>query len=189
MLKVILSFFAVHSFAQADQLGFARGNELTATPIQGQVQVTCSGFNGSGSAVYTCRDVVMDPQAYDYFVGPRDPQADKVELVATHEDNSMRIKISNYDGVRGRSRDAFNLWISTLFQKPLLEFGKNLIQYQLYAGEKKREFAGSNQFVVNVKRGSARSCPPAHYNSADVNDCNSQYSICQRYFEEYHNCQ
>lgn len=189
MLKVVFSVLTFFSAAKANTVGFSRGNDLTATPIQGQVQVTCFGFNGSGSAAYTCRDVVLDPQAYDYFIGPRDSRIDKVELTAVHEDNSSRSKVSDYDGVSGKSRDAFNLWISTLFQKPLLELGRNLVRYRLYSRETVLEDAVSNQFIVTVRRGAARNCPAARYDSTDVNDCNSQYSICQRYFEEHRNCQ
>lgn len=189
MLKILFTILSIGSLAKANPIGFARGAEFFATPIQGQVRVTCSGFNGSGSAVYTCRDVVLDPQAYDYFVGPQDPRADKVELIASHEDGSSRSKINNYDGMRGKSRDAFNLWISTLFQKPLLQYGVNSIRYRLLGGENLVESFVEGTFAVMVKKGVQRTCPQAQYTSTDANDCSSQYSICQRYFEEYRNCQ
>ncbi|MBV2169813.1 MAG: hypothetical protein KUL82_14000 [Bdellovibrio sp.] len=186
MLKVLFSIITFCLMAKAHAAGFANGNALIATPIQGQVQVQCNGFNGSGTALYTCRDVVMDPQAYDYFVGPQDARADKVELMAFHEDGSSRSKVNNYDGARGKSRDAFNLWISTLFQKPLLEYGRNTIRYKIFSDNNTPYAQG--EFGVVVQRGAARQCPAATYHSTDSNDCNSQYSICQRYFEEYRNC-
>lgn len=189
MLQVIIAVLAFSAMAQANPIGFASGSTFTATPIQGQVQVTCDGFNGTGSAVFTCRDIVLDPQAYDFFMGPQEPSADRVELIATREDNTTRSKVTSYDGLRGRSREAFNLWISTLFQKPLLAYGKNLIQYRLYSVDVLVDTAANNQFVVNVIKGQKRVCPSARYTSTDVNDCNSQYSICQRYFEEFRNCQ
>lgn len=188
MLNIVLSLLTSCSVAQGTPVGFAKGNELTASPIQGQVRVLCDGFNGTGSALYTCRDVVLDPQAYDYFVGPRDTSIDKVELTATHEDGSSRFKMTDYDGARGKSYEAFNLWISTLFQKPLLEYGVNSIRFRLYTGRELIQM-GEGTFQAIVKRGAARACPAAQYNSTDLNDCNSQYSICQRYFEEFHNCQ
>ncbi|WP_374076226.1 hypothetical protein [Bdellovibrio bacteriovorus] len=188
MLKTVVLLLAFCSLAQA-HTGFSRGNELSATAIQGQVRVICSGFNGSGSAIYSCRDVALDPQAYDYFVGPQDGRANKIELTAAHEDGSSRSKLVDYDGARGKSREAFNLWISTLFQKPLLEFGTNTIRYRIFSGNKLIEPMGEGTFTAVVKRGAARTCPAAQYNSSDISDCNSQYSICQKYFEEYHNCQ
>lgn len=188
MLKSIILVLTTCSSGYAAPVGFSLGNDLVAAPIQGQVQVTCTGFNGNSSAVYTCRDIALDPQAYDFFVGPQDGYADTVELTAIHEDGSSRTKTEDYDGRSGKSRSPLNLWISTIFQKPLLEYGRNIVRYRLYASGRSAETSRGDQFVVTVKRGTARSCPLAHYNSTDVNDCNSQYSICQKYFAEYRNC-
>ncbi|XGC80719.1 hypothetical protein ACES2L_15450 [Bdellovibrio bacteriovorus] len=185
MLKTLLFVFAFSSFAHAQYVGFAKGNQLSATPVQGRVHVVCNGFNGTGAALYSCHDVVLDPAAYDHFIGPKDSRADGVILVVKHEDGSVRDRASSYDGVRGKSRDAFNLWISTLFQKPILEAGVNTVQYRIFSG---KILLAEGRFQAIVTRGGARTCPNAQYNSTDNNDCNSQYSICQRYFEEYNNC-
>ena len=171
----------------ADPVGFSSGTQFKATPIEGQVVVTCEGFNGGGAATFTCRDVVLDPVSYDYFVGPRDARAVRYELRNVREDGSVRTKDDNYDGSRGRSGSAINLWISTLFQKPLLAAGKNKISYALY-GENNREPLSNGEVTINVARSTSRTCPTTHYNSADVNDCNSQYSVCQRYFQQFNNC-
>lgn len=187
MFKTILFILVFGTWAQA-RVGFSRGNEFAATHIQGQVRVICDGFNGAGSATFTCRDVVLEPLAYDYFVGPQDARADKVELIASHEDGSFRSKLVDYNGAQGRSREAFNLWISTLFQKPLLEQGKNTVKYKIYSGGRLLEVTGEGTFTVEVKRGVARTCPTEQFDSSDINDCSSQYSVCQRYFEELRNC-
>lgn len=188
MLRKLSSLLVMVTTTKANAVGFASGNNFTATPIQGRVEVVCNGFNGSSSAIYNCRDVVLDPKAYDYFVGPKAFEADRVELTASHQDGSSRSKTSSYDGERGISRDAFNLWISTLFQRPLLETGKNIISYRIYSRDHLIEVDSNNEFVVNVTKGSMRVCPDARYASTDVNDCNSQYSICQKYFDEFRNC-
>lgn len=189
MLRILFFLTVFCSFAQANNVGFSKGNQLTATPIQGQVTVICNGFNGSDSAAYSCRDVALDPQAYDYFIGPQVYRGDKVELVAQHEDGSTRSRVFNYDGARGRSRDLVNLWVSNFFQKPLLEFGVNTIRFKIYEGTNNIQPFGEGTFQAVVRKGTSRTCPNAQYNSLDVNDCNSPYSICQRYFEEYRNCQ
>nr|BFD64630.1 hypothetical protein BdHM001_33110 [Bdellovibrio sp. HM001] len=176
----------VGSVSQAQHVGFEKGNSLTVTPIQGQVRVMCGGFNGSGSAVYTCRDLVMSPNAYDYFVGPRDGRATKVELTAVHQDGSGRRKTESYSGSRGRSEDAFNLWISTLFQKPLLENGTNKISYRLLGSN---AVYAEGTFTAVVNKSVPKECPATTYQSTDINDCSSQYSVCQRYFREFNNCQ
>lgn len=186
MFKYIAFIIASCSVANAQNIGFEKGNSLIVTPIQGQVKVYCSGFNGDGAAVYSCRDIVMKPGAYDNFVGPRDARATKVELTAVHQDGSNRTKSEDYQGTRGISASAFNLWISTLFQKPLLEVGSNKISYRLTSGS---TLYAEGSFQAVVTKTAMKECPVATYHSTDINDCNSQYSICQRYFKEFNNCQ
>ncbi|NUN04193.1 MAG: hypothetical protein HUU57_00405 [Bdellovibrio sp.] len=192
MLKTILIILAFYTSAHSADGGFAKGNDLVATPVQGQVRVVCNGFNGNDTALYNCRDVALSPSPYDFFVGPqigRSNIGDRIELLATLEDGTNRSKSTGYDGVRGKSRDAFNLWISTLFQKPLLSYGVNKIRFRVIVSENHPEHIIEGNFIANVKRGTVRTCPAAEYTSSDINDCNSQYSICQRYFQEYNNCQ
>lgn len=186
MLRLVIFITALCSLAHAQNVGFEKGNSLTVTPIQGQVRVICGGFNGNGTALYSCRDIVMKPGAYDHFVGPRDARATKVELTAFHQDGSNRSKAEDYQGARGISGEAFNLWISTLFQKPLLELGTNNVNYRLVSGN---TVYAEGSFQAVVTKTAMRECPLATYQSTDVNDCNAQYSICQRYFKEYNNCQ
>ncbi|HWU43742.1 MAG TPA: hypothetical protein VN132_09900 [Bdellovibrio sp.] len=197
-LFLLIGLYSASSFAQSQNnpganastaIGFLSGSEFQATPIDGTVVITCDGFNGTSQANYSCRDVVLDPQSSDIFAGPREPRAKQVELLATHEDGTTRTKTSNYDGQLAQSTSSFNLWINTLFQKPLLMTGINRIHYTLYNGSTAgpEEF-GSGNFTVTVKRGTARHCPTSYYHSTDVIDCNSQYSICQRYFDQYNSC-
>jgi hypothetical protein len=176
------------SFAKAGTVGFASGANFTSTSIEGQVTVTCDGFNGTGSAIYNCRDNILEPLAYDYFVGPQDKSVNEVELKATHADGNSVTKDSVYDGVKGKSHDAFNLWISTIFQKPLLAVGINKIHYRTLHSVDSVEALSEGDFTVTVDRGPTRKCQTTQYNSTDNNDCSSQYSVCQRYFEQFNYC-
>lgn len=181
------------ALVKADYVGFASGAEFHTTPIEGTVIMECEGFNGTSQAVYNCRDVILDPQSSDYFIGPKGQEFDRVTLTATHEDGSSRIKNSAYNSKEGRSLGSFNLWISTLFQKPLLMRGVNHIHYTVAkgSGEIQEEASSkvlSGDFQVTVKSGGARRCATTQYHSTDVNDCNSQYSVCQRYFQEFNRC-
>lgn len=188
MLRTFLAIMFFTFSAQANYVGFVHGSEFTAAAVEGRVTVHCNGFNGVGNAVYACRDAVLEPQIYDYFTGPRDAKATDVELKCTRDDGSVRSKTSGYNGAKGVSSDSFNLWISTLFQKPLLQVGKNTIDYRITADDRAKTEIAKGRFVVNVVRAPARRCADAHYNSTDINDCNSQYSVCQRYFEELNHC-
>lgn len=188
MFNLLNLFFAVSAFAQTNTVGFSHGNVLSAIPLQGQVQVTCSGFNGEGTASYNCRDVVLEPQSYDYFVGPRDSRLKWVDLVSVRQDGTTRVKTASYDGAVGRTNEALNLWISTIFQKGLLGLGKNEISYKIYASDNTREAIVTGTFQAVVNRLPTRQCATGSYTSSDISDCNSQYSVCQRYFAERQFC-
>jgi hypothetical protein len=188
MLRTFLATMLFTMNAQAGNVGFVHGSEFTAAAVEGRVTVHCNGTNGVGNAVYNCRDAVLEPQLYDYFMGPQDARATDVELKCARDDGSVRSKTSGYDGNKGISTDSFNLWILTLFQKPLLQVGLNTIDYRITADDRAKTEISKGRFVVNVVRTPARRCPDAHYTSTDINDCNAQYSVCQKYFEEYHNC-
>lgn len=188
MFKTFCTFMLLSSAVYAaNDAAFTSGTNFKATPIEGNVVVTCEGFNGGGSASFMCRDVVLDPVSYDYFIGPKDSRATKVVLRNLREDGTIRTKSESYDGQQGRTRSQINLWISSLFQTPLLMSGTNRIRYEIY-GRGSSEALVQGNMTVTVSRNSPRQCPLTHYHSADVNDCTSQYSVCQRYFEQFNNC-
>jgi hypothetical protein len=176
------------SFA-ADQIGFSLGNTSTAVALSGQVSVSCPANKTSGAGpttvIFTCRNVVLEPSAYDYFLGPKGVNANEVSLVATHEDGSLRTKSDSYDPKLARTTSAFNLWISTLFQRPLLKEGHNKISYTLVLN---KAAVGQGTFEVLVQQGESRQCPVSHYSSLEPSDCESPFTVCERYFTQYDNC-
>ena len=93
MLRTFIALFLLATTAvgaNAEYVGFRHGSEFVAAAVEGHVTVSCNGFNGTGSAIYACRDVVLDPRAYDYFVGPRNVRGANLELRCTREDGSVR---------------------------------------------------------------------------------------------------
>lgn len=178
-----LSFFVFFSaMAEAGAVGFAHGTEFSSSHIQGSVTVYCnSGEVGN----FNCYDTVLDPNNYDYFVGPAGVTADQVALSNLREDGSRHERSDFYDDRRNRSEGAFNLWISSLFQRPLLGAGKNQIDFRLL---NRGQIVQQGRFTVTVTRGAPRACPASHYNSNAPSDCTSQYTVCQRYFEQYNYC-
>lgn len=174
--------------SEINNLGrLSKGNDLKVVALQGTVVLECNGFQGSVSQTYFCRDQIIDSGNYDYFVGPTGTDADEVRISAEHADGTYRNVKSDYQSSRGRSEDSFNLWVSTLFQKPLLKEGKNVLRWILMQSRSGKELA-ANQFTVNVTRAGVRTCQPKHYQSIDALDCRNQYSICQKYFSEMNYC-
>jgi hypothetical protein len=184
MMYVISLFFILFTTlaARAATPGLSLGNQFYATPLQGVVTVYC----GTSSPVtYTCYDTVLDPSSYDYFIGPQGVRADQVSLSCLRQDGSRRERTEDYDAKNRHSLRAYNLWINTPFQRPLLAIGVNKIDYKMMSTGKIIE---QGTFSVNVTHGHLRTCPPTHYNSKDPSDCESPYTACQRYFEQYDYC-
>ncbi|GEM_PF-527985 len=188
MFKLLLTIFSflISLSVQAAPIGFSHGNVMEGNFIQGQVRVYCSSSGGSSVAAFNCRDHSLQPRVYAHFLGPVDARAAEVQLTAINENGTRRVKASEYYGAGGRSTEAFNLWISTLFQKPLLQYGRNAVEFVLK--DRKGNALSSGTFEAIVNRGEKRTCPSAEYTSNDMNDCESLYSICQRYFEDFNYC-
>lgn len=173
------------SVTLAQQVGLEKGSNFQSVAISGQVTVICNGFSGYGQNTYNCRDITLEPSTYDYVTGPRDPNIDEIKLISKQESGTIIKKTEDFEGRTGRTENAINLWISTLFQKPLLRDGRNIISYELLS---KGVVKQSGEFSVQVTRAQSRVCPNTTYNSIDFNDCQAQYSICQRYFKENNFC-
>lgn len=168
--------------------GFQTGNEFTAVIIRGRISVSCSEAGRRDSASFRCSDEVLDPAEFVRFEGPRGVDADKVTLAATWENGKTRKKTKGYDPAAGRSTGRFNLWISTLLQRPLLDYGRNAVRYIL---KKDGKTVLAGDFVANVRRGKTRTCRyRRHYFSSDLDDCRSATTrMCERYFREENYCQ
>jgi hypothetical protein len=178
--------FAVTFFITqiASAIGFATGNDFQAFSSRGQVTVTCQTPQGIKTAVFDCWDSSLSPVEYDYFIGPA-VAADSVTLSVVREDQSERTKDSRYDSRRGMSVDRFNLWVASLFQRPLLADGLNRIHYSLTT---QGTAVSQGDFTVKVVRQPTAVCPSRTYNSINASDCTNQYSMCGKYFEELHYC-
>ncbi len=182
------TLFTFAPILRADEIGFDLGNNFESKAIEGDVTVQCNGFGGQfESATFACSEELLDPNEYAKFQGHKGADADLVILKATHEDGSVREKNEGFDSSTGLSKDTFNLWISTLFQRPLLDMGKNEILYTL---KKSGNLVLMGNFTANVKRTATRYCTRhGFYNSNDINDCRFSNNICDRYFYENNYCQ
>ena len=70
-LIVFSAGIATLSTHPAMGVGFSAGNEFQATLIEGDLTIFCPGVNGEmQSSFFGCRAGILEPVAYDYFVGP-----------------------------------------------------------------------------------------------------------------------
>lgn len=188
MKTLFLFALMVSSTALAQEIGFQNGNEFQTAYLEGEITVSCRDpMGGSDFAVFRCAAEVLDPSEFALFQGPVGIDADEVRLKATREDGSTREKSEDFDPSTGLSKGRFNLWIATLFQRPLLKFGRNAIEYSL---TKDDQLVQSGSFTANVSQGPDRYCRVRrHYQSTDLNDCRFSQRPCSQFFYEENYCQ
>lgn len=186
MLTMCAFFPILSAAAWAGTTGFTAGNEFTSADLQGDLRMSCQEGGQNEHAFHTCEANVLDPAEFSYFTTAPGGTADTVTLIATHEDGSTREKTESYDPAKGRSTGSFNLWIYTLFQRPLLHPGVNRIHFKLtHGGVVERE----GDFVATVQTGKPRTCDYRFEFSNSLMDCRNSSSACDRYFRDQNWCQ
>lgn len=170
------------SINETPQLGFSTSS-FKSNDLRGHLSISC--IDGRLSSTI-CRADVLFPVEFDYFYGPKGIKADTIQLTAVHQDGSRRTKSESYKSDLGRSKGRFNLWIVSLTQRPLLEFGQNQITYKLLSGD---QVADQGTFVVEVIAGPSLRCPNSHYFENIPGNCNTPSVLCDRYFYENNYCQ
>ena len=183
-----LMFFAFSLLllsGNAAAVGFSAGAAFTATPLAGNISVHCRDGDQSDTAFHACHEEILEPVEASYFLGTEGVAASRVELTAHYEDGNMRAKDLRYNAATGRS-EAVNLWIATLFQRPLLDYGQNRIEYVMRDGQGSTMSKG--EFLVQVNRGDRRRCRSRTYWSNSMSDCRSPGFLCSRYFRDEDYC-
>lgn len=168
--------------------GFVGGNRFEYTSAVGDVYVHCPRTGGGipsgpSSANFRCYGYIFAPAEAAQFEGPP-MNANEVELTAIREDGSSFTKSGAYDGARGVSSDTFNLWIETLFQRPLLKLGQNQINWTLKLGGRP---VRSGTFLAEVYQRPSLRCPSASQTSWDADGCTNSNRACSDYFYTYGN--
>jgi hypothetical protein len=188
LFSIFACFAGLHALANPAVPGFDKGNEFVATRLSGQLTVNCAGNANEGPqyGYFRCEDEILDPLEFGKFMGPQVANADTVKLLAKWEDGTQAEQSQNYDASRGIS-DGFNLWFKTLLQHPLLNYGKNQIQYTLYQNS---NAVLSGEFLATVAIGTPRQCTrTGYFFSQDSNDCTfGSVRFCAEYFYQENYC-
>lgn len=178
---ILLFIFTISSISFGQS--FRSGTSFTAVPIAGEVSVFCRDFNGGNRiAHFSCEDLRLNPVEYDFFIGPQST-ADKVVLSCKQPNGKIVTKSSGYK--TNKSTDRFNLWIISLFQKPLLDIGNNQIHFKLLKNGKTLQ---EGDFNVPVVMGEEQICPRGNITSNNMSDCDNSFNACRQYFSEYNYC-
>jgi len=173
-------FLAILFMSNAEAAVFKQGSEYDVIRLSGNAIVTCNyyenGRHRTRHANVYCSSDFSSPANYSKFL-QENSKAVKVKLVNTSNDD--RKKTKKFYSEKGESK-RFNLFVRSLFQRPLLVVGLNDISYQMILKDGSVEQEGS--FEVNVDF-SRRQCRSRYMHSSNSMDCTG-YSICRRYFYE-----
>ncbi|MDC1175468.1 hypothetical protein OAT67_08720, partial [Bacteriovoracaceae bacterium] len=146
---------------------------------QGTVTVNCP----TETRIVNCYDSYLSPSSVSKFTYEGAQEVDKVKLEAIHEDGDSRDKSSRMKN--GVSTKRINLWISTLFQRPLLDYGQNIVNYTFSNNGREVESA---QLNVVVEQLPTRYCSWGTYRAFSDSQCQNTASICSDYFRRYNDC-
>lgn len=160
-------------------VNFDRAGTITETELEGTVRVSCSE-NGTNRS-YTSNCYASYLQGGDYgrvVVSNGSVDADYVKL---QTQGSKYIKGATFNAQTGESIGKFNLWIGSLFQRPMLKRGKNLIDYKFL---KNKVVVAEGTFEVTVESNDYRSCG---YGSVYSGSC-STINACEDFFYRRNYC-
>ncbi|MBT3235742.1 MAG: hypothetical protein HN353_07310 [Bdellovibrionales bacterium] len=183
-IALIITIMMLTTWAWASELGFKGGNSFQTLKLTGSGHIYCPS---SGERLFiSCNFQYLDPTEMDYFTYGQELDADRVKLTAYREDGSTRSKARKYRSSKGQSTKRFNLWIQSLFQRPLLKMGVNTIAVEM---SKNGAVVAADEFVATVVEGESRHCPYQTVIGRFDSDCESAYLACERYFRLLNYCQ
>lgn len=178
------SFLSINSaFAEVE---FEAGNQFEAVRLSGNIGVWCDDNRAAGKrqlrTIY-CRADMLMPGEFSRVLYTGSEEADEVKVSVTKGNGKRTTKTS--DLKNGVSTKNINLWISTLFQRPLLDYGRNQVEYSL---TNNGQLVGAGSFEVNVDSLPDRQCRYRTYTAPFPGNCNNM-TLCNRYFADENYCE
>lgn len=158
----------------SDRIGFSGGDTFTAYDYEGSFTLFCP----DASRRVNCQGYGLEPGEFDYLVFPAEINADKVVLTRINTRGETRSKDSKIKRGQNRSKKTFNLWIRTLFQRPLLSMGDNRIRYSF---EENGNVVSDGEFTTQVIDGGLKFCQHMAMSGSEA-DCQNPTSACNAYF-------
>ena len=162
------------------EIQFEGGNQIEMETREGYVTERCQDGNIVRINNYFCSDRSLSSGSFAAVeVLNESIDADWVTLQRV---GSRYIKGVQFNSREGKSTKKINLWVGTLFQRPLLVEGENTIKYRF---SKKKNTVLEGEFIVNVVSGELISCRSGSIYSGY---CRGYYSACEEYLYRGSNC-
>ena len=168
-------------FAYAYTVSLDRQGVMTEDFLRGSVRVQCNQNGRIYYQNYLCDSSLLRGGNFGYLVvtnGSLD--ADFVQM-SSFANNTT--KSSRFNALTGRSFSQFNLWMSSVFQRPLLHRGLNTIAYTFF---KNNAIVAQGSFNVNIYRGNDLNCGFGNlfYNTI----CPNLFQACDDFFRRRNYC-
>jgi hypothetical protein len=161
--------------------GFSKGNDRSSISLTGDLRVICPG---QGAQYVRCEADYLSGGEFDYFQSSLGLKADKVVLSNVADTGHRAEKSMRFDSKNQTTTSRVNLWSLTVFQRPLLDLGKNRVTATYFKAEKP---IGGEQVIVQVERAAPRWCRP---DTLWVEHCDGIVdSFCDEYFHQQDYCQ
>ena len=145
--------------------------------MQGHVSYRCAGR----LTFLSCFSSNLTEGNVSKLISDQSIDANRVVIQNSANDKTKK---SRFDSKSGKSKKSFNLWISTLTQRGLLESGENEISYSF---TKNSQEVASGKFNVLVNTSKIRTCSSRYFSYLDP--CPDDVQICNRFFREQNYCQ
>lgn len=179
-IMVLLSLFLSLNIWAKD-IQFNEQDKLNVITMQGVVNVRCNDGQYPHSFIVQCYSSDLENGNYQKLQVLSEEDVDRVYL---HNKKTGISKNSIINSTTHQTTREINLWIRTLTQRALVDYGVNEIEYRL---TKKGQDVVSGIYQVSVEVSERRQCPNGflYYN---YQRCPDQYSICRDYFYKYRYC-
>ncbi|MCB0415611.1 MAG: hypothetical protein KDD50_14835 [Bdellovibrionales bacterium] len=167
---------------------FEAGNDMQTVKLNGDFTLRCTAGSKYSTRYVYCSDEYLMGGTHQYFLmDGQGKKIDKVNLKSTYSSNGREVKKSvKFDSDKSRSKKRVNLWIETLLQKPMLDYGNNKIEYTAFNGN---DVVSSGEFNVNVSLKETRECDHDVIFARNDSDCDFPDRLCDRYFSRQNDCQ
>ncbi len=191
MRKILVTTLAALTLSStaicAAEVEFQAGSQYESVNLSGTVGLWCQNDRKEGVPersykLVNCRGNILIPGEFSKVRYNGGLAADEIALSVTQGSGKRVNKSSRLKN--GVSTKNINLWVRTLFQRPLLDFGTNQVEYSVTNND---NLVAAGTFEVYVDSLPDRSCRHRTYNVPT--DCNNSYSICERYFRDENYCE
>jgi hypothetical protein len=126
--------FSAISFSAwaSSSASFDGHTQFESIELDGHVFVRCSDRGQHDSRWVRCRGNLLNPTgAFAHFQVNSGIRTDRVQLKSIWENGKQVAKRPRWEASKNRTQRSVNLWIDTIFQTPLLDYGNNWVEYEL----------------------------------------------------------